>query len=78
MAKRPKSGRPTGNGRGPDFEVGQLLSCRIDTDRLAHALNRYFAATRPRPSKTAVVLAAVEDYLTKHGFFAERNGDRQK
>jgi hypothetical protein len=52
----------------PDvFEVGQLLSARIDTKKLADALNRFYYATRPRPSKTGIVLAAVEDFLAKLG-----------
>jgi hypothetical protein len=58
----------------PVFEVGQLLSCRIDTDRLADALNRFYASTVPRPSKSAIVLAAVERFLFERGFLDGENG----
>jgi hypothetical protein len=65
MAK--KNAHKSDDSRPPVFEVGQLLSARIDTPQLAAALNRFYYATRPRPSKTGIVLAAVEDFLAKTG-----------
>jgi hypothetical protein len=53
--------------RDDDFKVGQSLSARIDTDRLAAALNRYFHSVRPRPSQSSLVLTALEDFLAKLG-----------
>ena len=72
MAKKP----PTPTPAEPEpFTVGQLLSARIDTDRLADALNRYYRATRPRPSKTSIVLTAVEDLMARLGFLKAANGE---
>ena len=74
MPTMPKPKRPRPAADPPAFEVGQLLSARIDTDRLADALNRYYASMRPKPSKTSIVLTAVEDYMTKTGFLPKTEG----
>jgi hypothetical protein len=71
-AKRP----PDPPADPPAFEVGQLLSARIDTGRLADALNRYYASMRPRPSKTSIVLTAVEDLVTRAGFLPLPEGQK--
>lgn len=64
--KRKKTGgkkRPP-QGRSPSVTVFARVS-----PELGSALDAYIEGTRPRTDKTAVVALALEEYLTKVGFW---------
>jgi hypothetical protein len=60
--KRPNSKRT----QGLDRHLRPRLAFHLD-QALLEALERYIATTRPRPTTTAVLVAALEEYLASRG-----------
>jgi hypothetical protein len=61
--KKKKPGRPA-TGRTPT----ETIFARVPPE-LADALNRCLKSLRPKPNTTAVVIAALEDFLASRGFW---------
>lgn len=62
--KRPDSKRT----QGIDRHTKPRLAFHLDA-RLLAALERYISETKPRPTTTAVVVLALEEYLEERGFW---------
>lgn len=65
MAKKPPKRRP---GRPRGRTPTETIFARVSPD-LAKALDSYVSTFRPKTTQTAVVEVALEEYLTKHGFW---------
>jgi hypothetical protein len=62
--KRPDSKRT----KGEDRHLKPRLAFHLD-QALLDAMERYIATTRPRPTSTAVLIAALEEYLSTRGYY---------
>jgi hypothetical protein len=65
MAKKPAHGRHNDDR----IEVGDLVSCRVDSEDLAAALTSFLGDQRPRIKKNSLVLVALEDYLRSRNYY---------
>lgn len=62
--KKNKSGSA---GSEPKPRSGYPIFARVD-ERLGVILEKYLAAQRPKPTITAVLETALEDFLRSHGY----------
>lgn len=48
---------------------GKLVGTRLDDPELEAAFEKFCAAQRVRPADSAVVLAAVQEFLAREGYY---------
>ena len=65
MAGKPKKPKDDAVPPAANVERQRALGVNID-EKLALALDDYIRKSRPKPTKTAVVEAALEDFLRAH------------
>jgi hypothetical protein len=64
MAKKKSDKADKAQGRSPSYTVFARIA-----PELGEALDKYLASIRPKPTTTAVVETALEDFLAKAGFW---------
>ena len=57
----------------PNRRPNKPIMTRIPVE-LGNALDRYIESTRPTPTKTSVLIYALEELLVARGFYKSKNG----